>query len=254
MTEQRNKLKCLTGTDLKVLAMVCMFLDHAGWTVAFGAAGMEWLTCVGRIAFPLFAFMIAQGYCHTGNFKRYLGRMFLFALVSEIPFNLMTGGSVLNPFHQNVMFTFCLALLLLRAVDKAWERHWWEGLLVAVFGGCVGYGVGMLTMVDYNGAGILTVLAFWLARKVPRFGWAVQLAALEWINLELLGGMSYIVEVGGGEIWVPQQIFALLALIPIWMYNGQRGPGGKTWKYAVYIFYPAHILILSLLSMAGVSL
>ncbi|MBQ3134627.1 MAG: conjugal transfer protein TraX [Oscillospiraceae bacterium] len=251
MTVQRSKFKCLTGAGLKIVAMACMFLDHAGWTVAFGA---QWLGCVGRIAFPLFAFMVAEGYCHTRNFKRYLGRMFLFALISEIPFNLMTGGGLLNPFHQNVMFTFCLALLLLRVADKAWQRNWWEGLLVAVFAGCVGYGLGMLTFVDYNGCGILTVLAFWLARKLPRFGWAVQLAALAWINLELLGGMSYIVEFMGRELWVPQQAFALLALIPIWLYNGQRGPGGRKWQYFVYAFYPAHILILSLLALAGISL
>ena len=251
MTELRNKFKCLTGTDLKVFAMLCMFLDHAGWTIVNGA---DWLACVGRIAFPLFAFMIAEGYCHTGSFNRYLRRMFLFALVSEIPFNLMTGGAMINPFHQNVMFTFCLALLLLRVVDKAWNRSWWEGLLVALFAGCACYGLGFLTFVDYNGAGVLTVLAFWLARKAPRFGWLVQLVALELINLELLGGLNYVVEYAGGEIWIPQQIFALLALIPIWMYNGQRGPGGKKFQYFVYAFYPAHILILSLLAMAGISL
>jgi hypothetical protein len=247
----QTKLTCINGTWLKAIAMVCMLLDHAGWTIINGAG---WLDCVGRVAFPLFAFMIAEGYCHTGNFNRYLRRMFLFALVSEIPFNLMTGGAVINPFHQNVMFTFCLALLLLRVVDKAWNRTWWEGLLVALFAGCVGYGLGILTLVDYNGAGVLTVLAFWLAGKVPRFRWLAQLVALELINLELLGGLSYVVEYAGGEIWIPQQIFALLALIPIWMYNGQRGPGGKKWQYFGYLFYPAHILLLALLAKAGVSL
>ena len=251
MPMEQTKLKCINGAWLKAIAMACMLLDHAYWTVM---PGFQWMTCVGRLAFPVFAFLVTEGYCHTRNFKRYLLRMFLFALVSEIPFNLINGGRLLNPVHQNVMFTFCLALILLRVVDKAWNKHIALGIVAALLGGLIGYLVGMITFVDYNGAGVLTVLGFWLAGKLPRFGWAAQLVALSWINLELLGGLNYIVTIGGNEIWVPQQAFALLALIPIWLYNGQRGPGGKKWQYTAYAFYPVHILMLSLLAMAGVSL
>lgn len=250
MTAVCSRIKCLNGTTLKALAMLLMFLDHTCWTIAFGH---QWMTCVGRLAFPLFAFLIAEGYRHTRDFKRYLKRMVLFALVSEIPFNLMTGGSLINPFHQNVMFTFCLALLLLRMVDKAWERSWRQGVFVAVFGGCLGYGLGFLTFADYYGYGVITVLVFWLAGKV-RLGWLLELAVLAYINLELIGGMSHVLTLWGKEIWVPQQAFALLALIPIGLYNGQRGPGGKKWQYFGYAFYPAHILVLALLALAGISL
>jgi len=250
MTETGGKTKYLNGTVLKVLAMVLMFLDHACWTIAFD---YQWMTCAGRLAFPLFAFLVAEGYHHTRDFKRYLKRMFLFALISEIPFNLMTAGALLNPFHQNVMFTFCLALLLLRLVDRAWQRSWWRGIIVAVCAGFVGYVLGFVTFVDYYGFGVITVLAFWLAGKV-RCGWLLELAALAYINVELMGGMSYVLTLFGRELWVPQQTFALLALIPIWLYNGQRGPGGKAWQYFGYAFYPAHVLILALLAMAGISL
>lgn len=250
MTAASSRIKCLNGTTLKVLAMVLMVLDHACWAIAFEH---QWMTCAGRLAFPLFAFLIAEGYRHTKDFKRYFKRMLLFALISELPFNLMTGGGLLNPFHQNVMFTFCLALLILRMADKAWNRSWWEGLLVAVFGGCLGYGLGFLTFVDYYGYGVITVLIFWLGRKV-RHGWVLELTALVWINVELMGGMSYVLTLLGREVWIPQQALALLALIPIWLYNGQRGPGGKKWQYFGYAFYPAHILVLALLMLAGVSL
>ncbi len=250
MSATQTKLKCLNGTQLKALAMLLMLLDHAYWTIAFEH---EWMTCLGRLAFPLFAFLVAEGYRHTGNFKRYFGRMFLFALITEIPFNLMTSVWYLNPFHQNVMFTFCIALLLLRLLDMAWERGLLVGLAATLMGAAAGYVVGICTFVDYNGSGVLTVLAFWLAQKI-RFGWAVQLAALAWINLELLGGLSYVVTMLGQEIWVPKQAFALLALIPIWLYNGKRGPGRRAWQYFGYAFYPAHILILVLLAFAGVSL
>lgn len=250
MTGTESKIKCLNGTTLKALAIALMFLDHACWTIA---SDHQWMTCMGRLALPLFAFLIAEGYRHTGNFKHYLKRVFLFALISEIPFNLMSAGALLNPFHQNVMFTFCLALLLLRLVDREWQRSWWRGAIVAIFAGCLGYGLGFLTFVDYYGYGVVTVLIFWVAGKMP-FGWVLELAALAYINVELMGGMSYVLTLWGREVWVPQQAFALLALIPIWLYNGQRGPGGKKWQYFGYAFYPAHILVLALLAMAGVGL
>jgi len=250
MTAVCSRMKRLNGTALKALAMVLMFLDHACWTIA---PAHQWMNCVGRVAFPLFAFLVAEGYNHTRDFKRYLKRMFLFALVSEIPFNLMTGGGLLNPFHQNVMFTFCIALLLLQQVDKAWQRSWRQGVFVAVFAACLGYGLGFLAFVDYYGYGVVTVLVFWLAGKV-RFGWLLELVALGYFNLELMGGMSYVLNLWGREVWVAQQAFALLALIPIWLYNGQRGPGGKKWQYFGYAFYPVHMLVLFLLAMAGVRL
>lgn len=250
MAKTLKTLKCLNGTALKVLAMVLMLMDHM-W--ATGLTEGEWLTCAGRAAFPLFAFLMAEGYVHTSDFKRYLGRVFLFALISEIPFNLMTGGWWLNPFHQNVMFTFCIALVVLRLTDKAWEGSLWRGVLTAAFCAAAGYVLGFVTFVDYYGYGVLTVLVFWLARKV-RWGWLVQLAALGYMNLKLMGGLSYILEFGEREILVPQQAFALLALIPIWLYNGKRGPGGKKWKWFGYVFYPAHILILALLMLGGISL
>ena len=105
--ERLRRLKCLNALQLKVIAMVLMLCDHAWGTVA---PGRGWLTAVGRLAFPIFAFQLAEGFALTHDRKKYLGRMFLFALISEIPFDLMTGEGLL---HQNVMFTFCEALLAL---------------------------------------------------------------------------------------------------------------------------------------------
>lgn len=239
-----HKLKCLNAAHLKLIAMVCMLLDHTWATLI---SGNLWMTCVGRIAFPIFAFQVAEGYAHTKNFKRYLLRMFLFALVSEIPYNLM-HGSWIYPFGQNVMFTFCLSLLLIRVIDKARERHWCLGLASVVVGAFVGYFVGTFTFVDYYGFGILMVLVFWLFRNV-KFGWLIQLATMIYINFELIGGMHYEVFLFGKSVLLSIQGFALLALIPIWLYNGKRGTGEKWFQYTVYAFYPAHMLILSLIAM-----
>ncbi len=245
--ETLKKLKCLSAAHLKMIAMVCMLLDHI-WATSSG--GQLWMTAVGRIAFPIFAFQVAEGYAHTRNFKRYLLRMFLFALVSEIPFNLMNGGWWIGPLHQNVMFTFCIALLMIRLIDKFRDRHWVLRILMVLVALVLGYLLGFITFVDYFGYGVLMVLVFWLFREV-RFGWLIQLAAMIYINFELVGGMGYDFALFGATKFLPIQGFAVLALIPIWLYNGKQGIRSRWFRYAVYVFYPAHLLILSLIAMFG---
>ena len=235
------KLKCLNASHLKLIAMVCMLLDHT-WGIL--VSGQIWMTCVGRIAFPIFAFQIAEGYAHTKNFKKYLLRLFLFGLLSEIPYNYMTGGGWFNPFGQNVMFTFCIALLVIRLIDKAWKKHRAWGLVTAVLGAFFGYWLGMFTFVDYYCYGVLMVLIFWLFRGI-RFGWLIQLAAMVYINFEMIGGLGFEL----GSFFLPTQAFAVLALIPIWLYNGEQGWKNKGFRYACHAFYPAHILILVLIAM-----
>lgn len=98
----------LSSATLHIMAMIFMLMDHL-WATIFPA--QEWLTCVGRVAFPIFAFMTVEGYFYTHNFKKYLTRMFIFALLSEIPFDLMYGGTIFYPYHQNVIWTFIVGLI-----------------------------------------------------------------------------------------------------------------------------------------------
>lgn len=240
----KREFRCLSGTVLKLIAMACMLLDHMWATVIPGGL---WMTCVGRVAFPIFAFQIAEGYSHTKNFKKYLLRMFLFALISEIPYNLMMSGSVFDPLAQNVMFTFCEALLLIRLIDRAKTKHWALGLVTTLLAAFFGYWVGTLTFVDYHGYGILMVLMFWLFRGIPGFwGWLVSLAAMIYINIFMMRGQ---VLQWGQALSFPVQGFAVLAMLPIGLYNGRRGNGGKAMQYMGYAFYPVHILILSLIGL-----
>ena len=105
----------ITSFGLHVFAMAFMLLDHLWATIL---TSQEWMTNVGRLAFPIFAFMIVEGYFHTRNRKKYMGRMLAFACISEIPFNLITGGRWINPFHQNVLWTFLIAMVCMLAIDK----------------------------------------------------------------------------------------------------------------------------------------
>lgn len=242
--EQKRRFE-VTSFALHILAMVLMLCDHLWATVV---PGNDWLTCVGRIAFPIFAFLIVEGYFHTKNRKAYVKRLLIFALISEIPFNLMTGG-FFNPTHQNVLWTFLIGIGLIRLIEKGKEKRTVRMWLLVGAGVLLGCVVALLGMVDYMHFGVLTVLVFYLFRGRRWWCFLGQLVCLAVINLELMGGLVYPFELFGREWLLPQQGFALLALIPIWLYRGKQGPYNKTLKYIYYAFYPAHMLILGLLGI-----
>ena len=235
----------LTAAVLHIIAMTLMLMDHL-WATLLPAR--EWLTCAGRVAFPIFAFMAVEGYFHTRSFKKYILRMLLFAVLSEVPFDLMYGGTWFYPVHQNVLWTFLLGLLgvwLMEQVRKKGKT--WMYLLVCVLVVLAGLVLGTLCMVDYYGVGVLTVFVFYFLHGRKWWCFLGQLAALYWLNVELLGGLMYPVQLFGMEFELCQQGLALLALIPIWLYRGRQGYHSKPFQYACYAFYPVHMLILVLI-------
>ena len=232
----------LTAAVLHIIAMTLMLMDHL-WATLLPAR--EWLTCAGRVAFPIFAFMAVEGYFHTRSFKKYILRMLLFAVLSEIPFDLMYGGTWFYPVHQNVIWTLLMGLLgihLMETVRKTQKT--WKYLAVAAIVVIVGMILGTLCMVDYYGVGILTVFVFYFLHGRKWWCFLGQLAALYWLNVELLGGLMYPVQLFGMEFELCQQGLALLALIPIWLYRGRQGYHSKPFQYLCYAFYPVHMLLL----------
>ena len=210
----------INALALHILAMIFMLFDHLWATVI---PGNQWLTCVGRLAFPIFAFLLVEGYFHTSNLRRYAMRLFLFALISEIPFNLMYSSSFIYPYHQNVIWTLLLGLgcihlnELVAQKGKMWMRIFVGGITMVA-----GFLAGLLTMVDYYGVGVVTILTFYFFRK--RNWWCLlgQIAVLYYLNVEILSGLYFEVTIMGNMIHIVQQGLALLALIPIWMYRGGK--------------------------------
>ena len=241
---ENNRKFEITSLSLHILAMGFMLCDHLWGTIV---PGHDWLTCIGRIAFPIYAFLLVEGYFHTKNLKKYVSRLLIFAILSEIPFNLAMGSRVFYPIHQNVLWSFLIALWLIHLNEKArksgkvWKRILTGGLTVVL-----GYILGLVTMVDFYHAGILMVLVFYFFRGRKWWNLLGQIVFLWYINTELLGGYGYEFQLWGQTHFFQRQGFAMLGLIPIWLYRGKQGYHNKFIQYGCYAFYPVHLLILGL--------
>lgn len=231
MTEAHslNKHQILSGSVLKLIAVITMLIDHTGYAfsalpvlrqplfTAFNQTVTIYfiLRKIGRLAFPIYCFLIGEGLRHTRNQIKYLLRLLLFAVISEVPYNLLVSGDLLSKANQNVFFT-----LFLGALAIYFFQNVKNGLLKAVLMLAV-LGVSAVFKADYGAAGVVAILLLYVLQGHP----IVQAMA----GYPLFGSGAY----------------ATAAFIPIAMYNGQRGfIQSPILKYAFYLFYPAHMLLL----------
>lgn len=243
LMRERFKLET-TSFSLHCMAMVFMLCDHLWGTIV---PGNDWLTCIGRLTFPIYAFLLVEGYFHTRSLKKYMGRLLLFAVLSEIPFNLAMGSQLFYPLHQNVLWSFLISLSLIFLNEKVRQKPLWIRIAVAAGTVLLGYLLGILTFVDFYHGGILTVLVFYFFRRRVWWGYIGQFLALWYINMELLGGFMYEIPLFGTTFFLMRQGLALFALIPIWLCRGRQGYHSRWFQRFCYAFYPVHLLILGLL-------
>ena len=247
----------INANTLRVIACILMLMDHSWATVI---PGSDWLTYAGRMAFPIFAFQIAEGFFHTSDFKKYARRLFVFALISEIPFNLMYASSVIYPFHQNVMFTLLLGLLAIKSLDairmacaghsfKDWNSSTVKFLILGLLKASLCVLAAGIGFTDYGITGVLTIILFYLCRGF-RMAPLVQLAGMVYINCFAIMGRTIPLTLGSMSFDFPTQGFAVLSLIFIWLYNGKKGRSSKVLQYGFYTFYPVHMLILAMILAA----
>ncbi len=233
----------LTSNMLRIIAIVLMLSDHIWATyMSFG----DWMTYIGRMAFPIFAFQIAEGFIHTSNFKKYVLRLLGFAIVTEIPFNLFYSSRFFNPFHQNVLFTLLLGLLAISVIDKARKNRTAKNIALSVLWLSLICIAATFGFVDYGFLGMLTVVMFYVLKNF-QFAWLAQLVAMILINIVFFEGQVFPVEILGKTFEIPSQGFAVFSLIPIWLYGGEKGKSSKVMQYGFYAFYPVHMLILYLI-------
>ena len=222
----------MTSFVLKLIACITMLIDHITylWVPVrsnFYLVGRG----IGRLAFPIYCFLLVEGFYHTSNRKKYLLRMLFFALLSEIPFDFVFNGFPATERlmdSQNVMVTLFLGLLLLNIYESLKEQYLTQPMIFNTLGviAIVAFtSFAIFVSSDYRHVGILFILVFYLFRGKKL-----------WIAL----GLAAVIIMFSN--WI--EIFALLALVPIFFYNGQEG---KKIKYVFYAFYPGHLLVLGLL-------
>ena len=229
----------LTSFGLHLLAMGLMLCDHICLALM---PDRLWMTCAGRLAFPIFAFLVAEGFVRTRSRARYARRLLIFAIVSEVPFDLLAAGRLVYPLRQNVLWTFLIALGCMQLLEWAKSDPRPAARFVLSAGAVLGgFLAGTAFMVDYFGPGVWTVLVFYFFRGD---GWRQrlgQLLCLLFLNGWLLAGQTVL----PGGLALPIQAFAVLALPFIWLYRGRQGPHGRAVRRFFCGFYPAHLLVLA---------
>lgn len=202
---------------LKWIAVLTMVIDHVG---AILFPDQIWMRVIGRVAFPIYAYCLAEGFRYTSDYRRYLGRLALFAILSEIPFDLAFYGVPFSFAHQNVFFTLTLGLILLWVLERCREQ-----LLLCAGAFAVLCFLAQALHMDYGAGGLLMVFAFYLAQQgtSPWIGWGI------FVFINLFG-------YAGGLQWA-----AILALLPIGLYSGKAG---KKKQRFFYWIYPLHLLLL----------
>lgn len=229
--------KCINSFILKMIAIITMVIDHVG-AVLFPMNMM--FRYIGRISFPLFVFLLVEGSIHTSKIRKYELRMFLFALISEIPFDLAFSNEIVDIHSQNVFWTLTIGLVMLDLIQngasyvksqkgKKLQLDWiegqpiptiWQFVVVSVCA-CVAQAL----QTDYGAGGILLIYFIWMLHENV----IVQAVAFVIISLLFFGS----VELPG-----------VIAFLPIFLYNGKKGPSAK---YVFYAFYPVHLFILHLI-------
>ena len=227
--------KCLSNFDLKLIAIITMTIDHIG--VVFGMPFYNFLRAVGRLSFPIFAFLLTEGYVHTRSFGKYFLRLLVLAIISEVIYDYVFFGSFIYRGANNIFFTLALGLLTLFLLDKSKgliKKYFKDKvdlfiilpityLLIIVIMGLMGEFLNF----SYGMLGILVISFFYLFKdSFPLVVISVSLSTL------ILGeGMQY---------------FSLFSLILIYFYNKKLG---KKCKMFFYLYYPLHILVLGVMKM-----
>ncbi len=259
----QGRKKGLSGSTLKLIAIVAMFIDHFAaiildrYLVSIGILSLNQDTVllpenrtmliiycidlamrlIGRLGFPLFCFLLVEGYYHTRNKAKYGMRLAMFALISEIPFDLGFKSQVLEFTYQNVFFTLFFGFVMIWGIDEfnMQMKEKFEGKLrlflcilgtvsITVAGGVI----VELLKTDYASIGVITIVLMFLLHK-KSFAGSMALGCLAL------------------TVRMPVEITSFITVPLVAKYNGTRG---LKLKYFFYLFYPVHILLLALVCMA----
>ena len=234
-TDRSAKRIEISAAALHIIAMTFMLMDHL-WATLLPA--QDWLTCIGRIAFPVFAFMTVEGYFHTHNLKKYMLRLLLFALISEIPFDLALKNFQIDMSSQNVFLTLLFGMMIvtfMKVVDQDWKYLVWP---VLVFG--YGYMAKFIFHTDYDWSGVVCIAVMGLMNEPWEKVFRPYTPAVSQMIHVVFAALGIFVLYYKNSF----EIYGFFALFPIALYNGRKGYSSKKVQYAFYFFYPVHLIVL----------
>lgn len=230
---QRERVQ-VNANQLKVIAIAAMLIDHIAIVfVPDDFPAMWFLRMIGRMTAPIMCYFIAEGYYHTSNLKKYMGRIFLIAVISHVPHNLCLGQDVLRFWEAtDVMFSLLLGLIALELCKNNWLVLWQKVLAVALC--CL-----LAYSADWNYIAVLWILGFGIfhSDRTKQFIAFTAVATIYLIQPFIYGSsIPYISRFG---------VFLVIPLLLL--YSGERGKKSKLIKWGFYWFYPIHLLLLYLL-------
>lgn len=241
MTDRKNE--GISADVLKVIAMITMLIDHTGAALF---PDMLFLRVIGRIAFPIYMWLLVMGFVHTSSRKKYMLRMGILAVLSEIPFDLALSGKMTFQW-QNIYFTLLLSLVLMALLKKAMgigSRYY----RIAAVGAALAASMLLAEWLsfDYGCTGPVLAAVFYLYFKSgkPDLFFGFFLFCFSGFCKPVLGGE----QLTNPYIWINRFLNILLeccgvmAIPLIGKYNGVRK--WKRGKAFFYLFYPVHLLIL----------
>ncbi|MBQ7584374.1 MAG: TraX protein [Lachnospiraceae bacterium] len=214
----------MTGFALKLIAAVTMLIDHTGHVIF---PGVMWLRYIGRLSFPIYCFLLVEGFFHTRDLKRYMLRLFIFAVISEMPFDLATCDAVFTLEHQNVFWTLLLGLMAISAMDLIKHESLYLRMLLQAAVLLPFAVTAQLIHSDYRWVGVCLIASMYLFRDLE--------------PMRVATGAFLMLPFFTNEI----EYVGVLAYLPMHFYNGrQGGSGSRIQKLGFYIFYPVHLLTL----------
>lgn len=220
-----NMKKGISASTLKWIAIISMLIDHFAIAVYWQMEPHTYETYrllrdIGRIAFPIYCFLLVEGFFMTKNIGKYIIRCLIFACISEIPFNMAIYGQIWYQQRQNVYFTLVIGLCTLVILDKV-KGYDALSVIKQFVVVAIGAGVAQVLEVDYHYLGVLFIVMFYYCRGMNKW------------HRDLIGVAAFSYEVT-----------APLAFIPIHLYNGERG---LPLKYVFYLVYPVHLFVYGMI-------
>lgn len=223
--------------QIRLIAIIAMVIDHIG---LFFFPQFPILRIIGRLSFPLFAWLIANGARYTKNRERYLKRLFILACVSQLPFTLANNALGYSYWFFNVVFTLCLGLVVILTIQKTTDVRW--HILMTVIACVVAYGINS----DYGIVGVLSVVCFYIFFNSPRHlvisQTVVVSLAIIW-DVFMRGNYHELTAI---NVHTFSEFISLIALVFIYLYNKKEGIKAK---YLFYIFYPVQYVVIYLLQL-----